>query len=67
METENAEFVDNLGAVKYGENDHAGNNNIYGPNHAVMSNCPPPNVTYNGSLLSSGEVKYPLTLPMILV
>lgn len=67
METENAQFGNNLGVVKYDEHDHTVNNNIYGPSHAVMPNCPPPNVTYNGSLLSSGEVIYHLNFPMFVV
>ena len=65
METISLEDEDNIGTVVYGKNGRAGNKNMYGPNHAVISNCPPPNVTYNGSLLSSGEVKYLLLLEMI--
>ena len=57
LETVDREAVDNLEHVNFDETDYKINKNVDGLGPGVTLNCPPPNVTYNGSLLSSGEVK----------
>ena len=57
------ETVSEEEAVKLGGHDQFDHTGIYGMdrnleslNQDFMPNCPQPNITYNGSLLSSGKV-----------
>ena len=53
LEIVNQEEID-----KHGGNKHFDKTGIYGMDRSeLMPSCPQPNVTYNGSLLSSGKVK----------
>ena len=52
----NEEVVDNLGHIKHEDIDDDVEKTFEDENQGLMPDCPPPNVTYNGSLLSSGEV-----------
>ena len=57
----NEDVVDKLGNIKNDATEDGFDPNLDGLGPGVMPNCPPPNVTYNGSLLSSGEVKLLVT------
>ena len=58
LETVSEEEVDKLGG--HDQFDHTGiygmDRNLESLNQDFMPNCPQPNITYNGSLLSSGKV-----------
>ena len=58
LEIVNQEEID-----KHGENNNFDKTGIYGMDRSeLMPSCPQPNVTYNGSLLSSGKVKMIISL-----
>ena len=56
LETIHEEAVDNLGNINHNQNEDTIDTESNILTQGGLPNCPAPNITYNGSLLSSGEV-----------
>ena len=56
LETIHEEAVDNLGHINHNQNEDTIDTESNILTQGGLPNCPAPNITYNGSLLSSGEV-----------